>query len=101
MRYFIAANDKVEPCKPLYTHDCDDCVFLGRIVETNKEPADVYHCWDTLTVQYSGVCSDYLSCNLQDHMQALLTGRTSDLHWLVCQLVEKGILTFTAAFNNP
>lgn len=42
-------TDKIEPERPQFKHDCDECVFLGRYSTPTSQPArDLYVCRKTL-----------------------------------------------------
>jgi len=53
--------------KPLFEHDCNNCVFLGRYSEEGEDLADLYWCaqlgisMPTLIVRFSDAGPDYHS----------------------------------------
>lgn len=58
--------------KPFHTHDCDECILLGKL-ETEERKYDLYLCeadpvmssgHDTLIARYSSDGPDYISCSV-------------------------------------
>lgn len=94
--------------KPKFAHDCERCVFLGRIDSENESEAiDIYWCksptiqsLDSVIGRYSCDSSDYYSSHPPEAFAGPEEYLTRAGRWYLFALVQaarKGLYTFPVA----